>query len=86
MQIITGKIWTVLLHHNRYLRYMSVMASQFTDNSIVLQQFVQSNNKRNHQRSALLAVCEGNPPLTGGFPSQMASHVGSIFHGMTSPG
>ena len=86
MQIITGKVWTVLLHHNRDLRYMSVMASQFTDNSIVLQQFIQSNNKGNHQRSAKLAVCEGNPPVTSGFPSQMASHVGSIFHVMTLPG
>ena len=28
--------------------------------------------------SALLALCEGNPPVTGGFPSQTASNVGSL--------
>ena len=26
--------------------------------------------------SALLALCEGNPPVTGGFPSQRASDTG----------
>ena len=26
--------------------------------------------------SALLALCEGNPPVTGGFPSQKASNTG----------
>ena len=26
--------------------------------------------------SALLVICEGNPPVTGGFPSQMASDAG----------
>ena len=26
--------------------------------------------------SALLALCEGNPPVTGGFPSQRASNAG----------
>ena len=26
--------------------------------------------------SALLAICEGNPPVTGGFPSQRASNTG----------
>ena len=25
--------------------------------------------------SALLALCEGNPPVTGGFPSQWASNA-----------
>ena len=26
--------------------------------------------------SALQAICEGNPPVTGGFPSQMVSNAG----------
>ena len=32
-----------------------------------------------HQSSTLLALCEGNPPLTGGFPSQRASNVEIIL-------
>ena len=33
---------------------------------------------KKHQRSALLALCEGNPPVTGGFPSQRASNAESV--------
>ena len=29
--------------------------------------------------STLLALCEGNPPVTGGFPSQMASNAGFVL-------
>ena len=29
--------------------------------------------------SIILALCEGNPPVTGGFPSQRASNLESIF-------
>ena len=29
--------------------------------------------------SALLAICGGNPPVTGGFPSQMPSNVELSF-------
>ena len=29
---------------------------------------------KKHQSSALLVHCEGNPPVTGGFPSQRASN------------
>ena len=28
--------------------------------------------------STSLALCEGNPPVTGGFPSQKASNAGSF--------
>ena len=31
-----------------------------------------------HQNSTLLALSGGNPPVTGGFPSQRASNVGSV--------
>ena len=30
--------------------------------------------------SALLALCEGNPPMTGGFPSQKASNAGLVVY------
>ena len=32
-------------------------------------------HQRKHQMLASLALCEGNPPVTGGFPSQRASNV-----------
>ena len=38
--------------------------------------FVLTSNR--HQRLALLALCEGNPLLTSGFPSQRASNVESM--------
>ena len=34
--------------------------------------------QRRHQSSAILALCEGNPPVTGGFPSQWASNEESV--------
>ena len=33
---------------------------------------------KQHQSSALLPLCEGNPPVTGGFPSQRASNEESV--------
>ena len=36
------------------------------------------------QSSALLALCERNPPETGGFPSQRASNADFFFHLVTS--
>ena len=32
-----------------------------------------------HQSYALLTLCDGNPPVTGGFPSQRISHTESDF-------
>ena len=43
-------------------------APQITSNAVV-QQLAQSNNIE----KSLLTICEGNPPVTGGFPSQRAS-------------
>ena len=33
---------------------------------------------QHHQKSTLLALCEGKPPVTGGFPSQRASNAESV--------
>ena len=33
---------------------------------------------KKHQSHTLLALCEGNPPVTGGFPSQRGSNARSI--------
>ena len=35
-------------------------------------------HQRKHQSFVLLVLCEGNPPVTGGFPSQKASNAESI--------
>ena len=35
-------------------------------------------HERKHQISQLLTLCEGNPRVTGGFPSQMASNARNI--------
>ena len=37
------------------------------------------SQQRKYQRSELLAICEENPPVTGGFPSQRASNTGKVF-------
>ena len=37
------------------------------------------NIEEKHQISALLDLCEGNPPVIGGFPSQRASNGESVF-------
>ena len=53
---------------------MSVIASQITGLSIVFSSVCLGADQRKLQSIALLALCEGNPPVTGGFPSQMASN------------
>ena len=46
------------------------------NNSMFIQQFRITPKK--NQRSILLALCEGNPPVTGGFPSQWTSNAESV--------
>ena len=53
---------------------MSDMASQITGVSIVCP----TADQTKHQSSALLALCEGNPPVTGGFPSQRVSNAENV--------
>ena len=54
---------------------MDAMASQITSFTIVYSTVYSCADQRNHQSSASLALCEGNSPLTGEFPSQRASNV-----------
>ena len=37
-----------------------------------------TSNHSNYQSLILLVLCEGNPPMTGGFPSERASNVESV--------
>ena len=58
---------------------MSTMVSQITGISIVCWTACSGTDQRNHQSLLLLALCEGNPPVTGGFPSQRASITENVF-------
>ena len=57
---------------------MSTMVSQITSNSTDYSTACSCLPQRNHQNSTLLALCEGNPPVTGGFPSQRASNAETV--------
>ena len=51
------------------------MMSQITSNWRVCSIICSGWYQRRYQNITLLALCEGNPPVTGGFPSQMASNT-----------
>ena len=53
---------------------MSVVVSQITDNTTVYSTAI-SGKKNTQQISTLLALCEGSPIVSNGFPSQRASNV-----------
>ena len=52
---------------------MGVMASQNVGNSTVYSTTCFGKQQRKHQNSPIIVPCAGNPPVTGGFPSQRAS-------------
>ena len=60
-------------HHSDFI--MSAMASQITSVSIVCSTVCSGVDQRKHQRPGL---CEGNPPVTDGFPWQMASNAENV--------
>ena len=55
---------------------MRVMASQSPPMQLIVQPFAQ---KKRHHSSTLLAICEGNPTVTGGFTSQMVSKEENVI-------
>ena len=57
---------------------MSAMASQITGVSVVCSTVYWGADQRKHQNPVPLAFCEGNPPVTCGFPSQRANHAETI--------
>ena len=68
----------------RTLRWslMSNMAPQITGNATVCSKVCLDLHPtpppKKNQSSELLVLCEGNPPVTGGFPSQRACNSESI--------
>ena len=57
---------------------MSAMASQITGVSIVCSTVCSDADQRKHQKHCVIGLCEGNPPVTGGFPSQRASNAENV--------
>ena len=73
---------------SHWLCRMSVVVTQIIANLTVCSTACWGKQQRNHQSSALLDLCEGNPPVTGGFPSQRASNAESIsmsWHNHSTP-
>ena len=79
-------MWTVIKTQKVHVVIMTKMSleshhwSHWTLECLFKSLFRLTSKK--HQRSALLALCEGNPPDNGGFPSQRASNV--CFHFLMS--
>ena len=62
---------------------MGAKASQTFDTPIICT-VACGQHEWNHKSPASLAICDGNPPVTGGFPSQRASDAESFSYVMTS--
>ena len=62
---------------------MSATAYQITGVSIICSTSRSSADQRKQQSRAsklrVTGLCEGNPPVTGGFPSQRASNAENVF-------
>ena len=75
------KCENIIFHLHSFIqllwRHMNVKASQTTSNSAICSTNYPGSQQYN-QSSTLLAISEGNPLMTGGFPSQMASNAQSI--------
>ena len=54
------------------------MVSQIIGISTVCSTIGSGIRQRKHQNSVLLVLCEGNPPVTSGFPSQRASNMENV--------
>ena len=68
-----GTFIPVKYHYNDVI--MSAVASQITSLTIVYPTVYSGADQRENQISALLALCAGNSPVTGEFPTQRASNA-----------
>ena len=66
----------VSLHYSDVI--MGVIASQITSLTIVYSSVYSDADQRKHQSSASLALCAGNSPVTGEFPTQRASNAENV--------
>ena len=58
---------------------MGAMASQLTGVSIICPAVCFRRRSKKTSKLRVTGICEGNPPVTGGFPSHRASDVGNVF-------
>ena len=63
---------------------MGAIASQISSLTIVCSTVYSDADKRKHQKLRVTGLYEGNSPVTGEFPAQMASNAENVFHLMTS--
>ena len=61
--------WKLFLIFFRDFNYMSIMTSEIPSTVTVFSAACWGEQQRKHQSSILLDLCEGNPPVAGGFPS-----------------
>ena len=73
--VIAGQlVWKHHILYPSHKHHMNVIESHIMGNSVVCSTAYSDWQQRKHHRSALLALCEGHPPVNGGFPSQRASN------------
>ena len=58
--------------------HMGAIASHITGRSGVVFNSLFGLTSEKHQKSTFMALCEGNQPVTGGFPSQRASNADGV--------
>ena len=73
---IYAAIKNINLHYNVVI--MRAMASQIISLTIVYSTVYSDANRRKHQSSASLALCEGNSPVTGEFSALRASNAENV--------
>ena len=64
-------------HNSLQGHHMSTLNISNHQQPLFVLQIPQANTQTEYHRSSSLALCEGNPPGTGGFPSQRGS--GGLF-------
>ena len=67
-----------ICQHHYSNAIISAMASQITRVSIFAQPFAHRQIKEKTSELGVSGICEGNPPETGGFPSQSASNAENV--------
>ena len=75
-------IQALVPHEKKAPRYSDVIrsaaASQITDVSILCTTVCSGGYQTKTSKLRVTGLCDGNPPMTGGFPSQNASHTENI--------
>ena len=80
--MLSNKRQDIISIKDALIRYsdviMSSMASQITGVSIVCSTVRSGTDQKKTSKLGVIALCEGNPPVTGGFPTQRASNAENV--------